>query len=439
MGQAKLDWTSEEGVLMVNGKQVHLKGVSWFGFETTRRSPHGLWGNANSSFFLDFLAENSFNAMRMPLDLDLMLHDAPHQHVVDDPNNQMTALEYLDFLIDECATRGIVILLDMHCLDTGGTNDSPLWFNSKFSEKDALAGWTKMAKRYKDQWNVFAIDVFNEPFGGTWAEGKPTDMDAFAVKAAAAVHEDTDWLIFVEGTFKSPNCSKVYDNISVTCGYGDNLIGVAQHPVRLAKPKKLVYSSHTYGPSQHNRPEFTDPAFPKNMPAIWQDHWGYVANKTGSAVVLGEFGGPATGSTAQWYEELVEYLTSAGHQDTFFWCLNSDSSTGGLLIDWKTPDTAKLELLKKLQPSPTDFKALVPPTPAVPTPTPPTPAPVPTPPSPPTPGPVPTPASSCAKAYGKCGGGPAYNGTTCCLAGCICDAKGASYSQCTPPTGQQKC
>ena len=356
----KLDWTSEDGVLKVNGKQARLKGASWFGFETTRRSPHGLWGNTNSSFFLDFLANNSFNALRMPLDLDLMLHDAPHERVADDPKNTLSALQYLDFLISECATRGIVVLLDMHCLDTKGTNQSPVWFNSQFSEQDALDGWTAMAKRYKNQWNVFAIDVFNEPFGGTWAEGKPTDMDAFATKVGAAVAaQGADWLIFVEGTFKSPNCSKVYDGISVTCGYGDNLLGVAQHPVQLANPKKLVYSMHTYGPSQHSRPEFTDPAFPKNMPAIWHDHWGYVAGKTGNAVVLGEFGGPVTGATVEWYAELVDYLTKQNLQDTFFWCLNSDSGTTGLLVDWKTPDTAKLALLEKLQPAPTDFKALV--------------------------------------------------------------------------------
>jgi endoglucanase len=429
----KLEWTSEEGMLMVNGKQVHLKGASWFGFETTRRSPHGLWGNANSSFFLDFLASNDFNAIRMPLDLDLMLHDAPHQRVADDPSNKMTALQYLDFLVDECATRGIVMLLDMHCLDTGGTNESPLWFNSKFTEQDALNGWTAMAKRFKDKWNVFAIDVFNEPFGGTWAEGKPTDMDAFAVKAAAAVHAETDWLIFVEGTWKSPNCTKTFDNISVACGYGDNLIGVAEHPVELGKPKKLVYSSHTYGPSQHDRPEFKDPAFPDNMPAIWQDHWGYVANKTGSAVVLGEFGGTTAGATGQWYAALINYLTSAGHQDTFFWCLNSDSTTGGLLVDWKTPDTAKLALLKKLQPNPTDFKALVPPSPA-PAPASPTPAPGPTPAPPPTPKPA-----GCAKAYGACGGGPHYDGPTCCQGSCTCAAKQPSYSQCVPPAGKEKC
>jgi endoglucanase len=31
--------------------------------------------------------------------------------------------------------------------------------------------------------------------------------------------------------------------------------------------------------------------FPKNMPAIWEAHWGFAQKQTGSAVVIGEWGG----------------------------------------------------------------------------------------------------------------------------------------------------
>jgi endoglucanase len=152
------EWTSENGRINLNGKPVNLKGASWFGFQTSARAPHGLWGNINSSFFLDFLKDNDFNAIRLPLDLDLMLHDGKHAHVADDPKNTMTSLGLLDYLIKACADRGIVVLLDMHCLDTGGTNQSPVWFNSKFSEQDAIDGWVVMATRSLVQ--ITCLNIF---------------------------------------------------------------------------------------------------------------------------------------------------------------------------------------------------------------------------------------------------------------------------------------
>jgi len=63
----------------------------------------------------------------------------------------------------------------------------------------------------------------------------------------------------------------------------------------------------------------------------------------------------------------------------------------------------------------------------------------PTPPPAPTPVPAPTPAPVCAAAYKKCGGGPSYNGTTCCLPGCTCNARGSDYSRCDPPSGEHSC
>ena len=138
---------------------------------------HGLWGQG-PKFYIDFMQNYSFNAIRIPLDLDLMLHDGKHRNMAPDPGqpwpsplDKKSALEVLDYFIDQFAERGIIVLLDMHCLDTRGTNDSPVFFNNQFSIQQTIAGWEAMAKRYADKWNVFAFDAFNESFGGTWAQG----------------------------------------------------------------------------------------------------------------------------------------------------------------------------------------------------------------------------------------------------------------------------
>ena len=37
---AELDWTSEGGEILVNGQPLHLKGTSYFGFETPNEGAH---------------------------------------------------------------------------------------------------------------------------------------------------------------------------------------------------------------------------------------------------------------------------------------------------------------------------------------------------------------------------------------------------------------
>jgi endoglucanase len=48
------------------------------------------------------------------------------------------------------------------------------------------------------------------------------------------------FLIFVEGTNKSPACNQ-------SCFWGEDLTGVRTNPVRLINQKRLVYSPHCYG------------------------------------------------------------------------------------------------------------------------------------------------------------------------------------------------
>ena len=120
---------------------------------------------------------------------------------------------------------------------------------------------------------------------------------------------------------------------------------------------KLVYSPHVYGPAVYNQPYFSAGNFPNNMPAIWDAHWGFVAGQTGNAVVIGEWGGTTSGNNGVWLNALASYLQSKGMTDQFWWCLNPNSAdTGGLLLDdWTSPDTAKLNLLASLVPSPSRF------------------------------------------------------------------------------------
>ena len=102
------------------------------------------------------------------------------------------------------------------------------------------------------------------------------------------------------------------------------------------------------------------------MPDVWEDHWGaLVASRAADtpAVVLGEWGGPVSGDNGEWMDALVSYLGEKRLTSNFFWALNEDGTPEGIITDWTvtppTLDAAKLALLQKLTPHPTNVSALL--------------------------------------------------------------------------------
>jgi len=64
--------------------------------------------------------------------------------------------------------------------------------------------------------------------------------------------------------------------------------GVKVDPIDLGNDqwnKRVVYSPHVYGPDLYMQGYFDAPDFPKNMPAVWDQQWGFATSTTGRAVV----------------------------------------------------------------------------------------------------------------------------------------------------------
>jgi len=351
-----LSWSSKNKRLNVNGVPFNLKGASWFGFETSNNVVHGLWSRDYKAL-LSFLSSNGFNAIRVPLYLDLVTNDATPNSInfggMNTDLNGLSSLQVLDKIIKAAGDQGILVMLDMHSFTAGTFASDGLWYNGNHDEATMIAGWTKLANRYKNYWNVFAADLKNEPHHATWGTGNSaTDWNTAATRIGNAVLSVAPhWLIFVEGTGNSPPCAQ-------NCFWGEDLIGVRNDPITLSRSDQLVYSPHAYGPSVYNQPYFSASNFPNNMPDIWNDHWGFIPATTGKAVVIGEWGGLMTGATQVWLNAFVSYLKANQMTDQFFWCLNPNSGdTGGLLLDdWVTPSQAKLDLLKNLVSSPATFR-----------------------------------------------------------------------------------
>ena len=76
-----------------------------------------------------------------------------------------------------------------------------------------------------------------------------------------------------------------------TIGIIGTVMGLVHVLSSLSDPSKLVYSAHDYSPKVWQQSWFTDPAFPDNLPALWDSMWGYLAAEKHTPVLLGEFGG----------------------------------------------------------------------------------------------------------------------------------------------------
>jgi len=265
----------------------------------------------------------------------------------------LNSLQVMDKVIQGAAARGMVVMLDLHSFAPDQFMNDGMWYNAANPESKVIAGWTKLLQRYKNQWNVIAADLKNEPHSATWGTGNTaTDWNLGAARLANAIASTVSdrFLMVVEGVTDSPPTRE-------NCFWGENLSGARTHPVVIDHPAKLVYSPHVYGPNVYGQSYFSAGNFPANMPAIWEDHWGFIPAATGRAFVIGEWGGPFSGKDQVWMEALVAYLKTKDATDQFFWCLNPNSGdTGGLLKnDWSSPESGKLALLANLVSAPTKF------------------------------------------------------------------------------------
>jgi endoglucanase len=346
------NWTSDKDRLFCDGKPVTIRGVNYFGFETETLCPHGLW-NVSLDSVLDFVKSSGFNALRVPFSLDFALNMKAMPTSINYAANpglrDKTAGQVMDVLVQECAERGLLVMPDLHRIRKDGGIPEVMWLETK--EQDLHTAWTNVVNRYKGAWNVFAADLVNEPHGrATWGTGNETDWRLAAERLGATVLKaNPRLLVFVEGVDKSQSGHDAF--------WGGSIESCITAPVRLPVPKKLVYSPHVYGPDVFMQKYFSADNFPDNMPTIWEAHFGFAVARQDAAVVPGEFGGKAKSGSPdlRWQQRIVQWFRSK-NMSTFYWCVNPNSGdTNGLLMeDWKSPDNAKLALLRTL-PAPTTF------------------------------------------------------------------------------------
>ncbi|MBP5938861.1 cellulase family glycosylhydrolase [Streptomyces acidiscabies] len=337
--------TSGRQILDSAGQPVRVAGINWFGFETGNYVVHGLWSRDYKSM-IDQMKSLGYNTIRIPYSDDIFKSSTvPNSIDFSSGKNAdlqgLNSLGVLDKLVSYAGRDGLRVILDRHRPDSGG--QSALWYTAAVPEPTWIANLKSLASRYAGNPAVVGIDLHNEPHDpACWGCGDTaTDWRLAAQRAGNAVLSvNPDLLIFVEG-IQTVN--------GVSGWWGGNLMGVAQYPVQLSVPNRLVYSAHDYATSVAQQSWFSDPTFPNNMPGIWDKYWGYIFKQNIAPVWVGEFGTTLQASVDQkWLAALVSYLrsTSANGADSFhwtFWSWNPNSGdTGGILKDdWQTVDTVK--------------------------------------------------------------------------------------------------
>jgi endoglucanase len=348
-----------------SGNPVRLTGINWFGMETDNKTFHGLWSRGYRDM-LDQMASLGYNTLRVPFSNDALKPGATATSVdgVSNPDLVgLSPLQILDKVVDYAGTKGIRVLLDRHRPTSAG--QTALWYNAATPESTWISDWQLLARHYQGNTTVIGADLHNEPHadgtdpngtGACWGCGdQARDWRLAAERAGNAILSvNPDWLVVVEGaTCASGGNPNTWDNVPDTehCGWwGGNLSRAGQYPVRLNKTNKLVYSAHEYGLSVYHQPWFDDPSFPANLPAIWDQQFGYLEKQNVAPVLLGEFGTTlADPKDKVWLSELMKYTgTGTSGMDFTYWSWNPNSGdTGGILNDdWKTVNQAKQAILQ---------------------------------------------------------------------------------------------
>lgn len=115
---------SPDGYLHTQGAQILdsknqvllLRGLNWFGLETSNLAPHGLWSRSLDSM-LDQVKGLGYNCLRLPFSNDVLRNQSKPTGIDFSLNPQLqglTSLQLMDQVIAAASKRGIKVILDRH-------------------------------------------------------------------------------------------------------------------------------------------------------------------------------------------------------------------------------------------------------------------------------------------------------------------------------------
>ncbi|HEX3046510.1 MAG TPA: cellulase family glycosylhydrolase, partial [Bacillota bacterium] len=170
-----------------------------------------------------------------------------------------------------------------------------------------------------------------------------TNWKAAAERCGQAILAiNSNLVIFVEGVEMSEDQGGGW--------WGGNLKDVAKYPITTIPSGNLEYSYHEYGSKTYNQTWFSDPNYPSNLAAIWDQQFYYIVKQNIGQLFMGEFGideASAADPNSVDYKWLTTLLSYVGKNVDFtFWCFNANADWGILGSDMVTVYPAKYKIIK---------------------------------------------------------------------------------------------
>jgi len=344
-------YTTSAGKIYKSGKEIRLKGVNWFGFETGTHALHGLWAR-NWKEMLAQIKSTGFNSLRVPFCPETLRNSSVSgvEYSINPDLSGLNSLALLDKMMEEFNREQVYVLLDHHSPNCNTITQ--LWYTDYYSEKQWIEDLKFVAGRYKHLEYFMGVDLKNEPHGqATWGSGNAnTDWNTAAQKAGKAVlSANPNVLVFVQGVQDNPSCTG-----NIGHWMGGNMEPVRCTPISEADipSNKLVFSPHVYGPDVYYQGYFGAANFPANMRGIWDAHFGFLVD-SGKTVVPGEWGGRMNTGGGNWQDMTLQKTLAGYFKDkricnSYYWSWNPNSTdTGGILKDdWTTVWSEKVSVVR---------------------------------------------------------------------------------------------
>jgi len=255
-----------------NGKNVLLRGMGLGGWMLQegymlhvnkdsrqyriRERLEELMGPAETKEFYDtWLANNTrkididsmhrwgFNSVRLPMHYNLYTLPVEKEPVTGQNTWIDKGFKMTDDLLAWCKANHMYLILDLHAAPGGQGNDlnisdrnpdNPSLWDSEANKQKMIALWRKLADRYKNEPNIAAYDIINEP---NWGFDDPAnDKNGLKEKTNAPLRK-----LMVDITEAIRQVDKKHIIIIEGNGWGNNYNGIL--PVW---DKNMVLSFHKY-------------------------------------------------------------------------------------------------------------------------------------------------------------------------------------------------
>ena len=185
-----------------------------YGSEGRTGAPGGLHKHS-IDYYIELLKSNGFNALRLLFNHESVLRDGRIETVDVGRSPQLYGMSYLEMfaeIADRAAEKGILVMMACHRLNPKAWPGEGKWYDSAITERRVLESWDKVAAALCSRWNVFAVDLQNEPHASSWAKNPSTDWNKAAERIGDHVLTRCDrWLIMVEGVGYKPGALDMDD------------------------------------------------------------------------------------------------------------------------------------------------------------------------------------------------------------------------------------